>query len=135
MVDDSELDYIRTFLNNAHTGVTAKQFSEIKKIDMIIDTSRMLVFPPEILGSDGDDFIWKRYKIQVSESTEALMSTAINNILIGIKKFNKRIAIGSFTRPSTMCHMKWSNSTKAFENPQTKRWDLDCWIDIEWSTS
>ena len=135
MVDDSELDYIRTFLNCVHTAATTKHIQEVGNLLMVADTQKMLLFPPEILGSDGDDFMWKRYMVKVSETSEANLTTAINNILIGIKKFNKRIAITSFTRPTTMCHMKWSNSNKAYFNFKSKRFELDIWIDIEWSTS
>lgn len=102
---------------------------------LIADTQKMLVMPGELIGSDGDDFYWKRYKVQISETTEATLTTALNNIFIGIRKFNKRTAIASFTRPATMCHMRFANSTKAFCNIETKRWDCDIFLDIEWSTS
>ena len=134
MADDSELDYLRTFLGKVHTGATANSLSEKRNISQIADTQRMLIFPPEIMGSVGEDFVWKRYKVQVSEPTEAGMTTAINNVLIGIKKINKRTAITDFTRPSSLCHMKWANSTKAFEDPYTKRWGCSFMLDVEWST-
>ena len=135
MPDDSELDYVRTFLNCVHTGVTAKQFSEVKNIAAIADTSRMLIYPPELLGSDGDDFYWKRFKVAMSETSEITLTTALNNVIIGIRKFNKRTAIGSFTRPATMCHMKLANGNAPFEDPVNKRWDCVIYIDVEWSTS
>ena len=117
-----------------YTGATAKQFSEVKNIAQIDDLHRMLVYPPELLGSDGDDFYWKRYKIVISETDEANMMIALNNIILGIKKFDKR-TITNYTRPTTMCHMKLVNSNAAFEDPTSKRWDCLIYIDVEWSTS
>jgi len=135
MVDDSELDYIVTFLGKIHTTATVGQIETYGNIMLINDTQKMFVLPGELIGSDGDDFYWKRYKVQISETSEANLMTALNNIFIGIRKFNKRTTITAYTRPSTMCHMKFANSTKTFYNVKTKRWDIDIWLDIEWSTS
>lgn len=135
MVDDSELDYIVTFLGKVHTAATVGQIETYGNLGLIADTQKMFVLPGELIGSDGDDFYWKRYKIQISETSEANLMTAINNIFIGIRKFNKRTAITAYTRPATMCHIRFANSTKAYYNAKTKRWDVDIFIDIEWSTS
>lgn len=135
MADDSELDYIAAFLGKVHTVATVGQIETYGHIGLIADTQKMFVLPGELLGSDGDDFYWKRYKVQISETSEANLTTAINNILIGIRKFNKRTAIAGFTRPATMCHMRFGNSIKSYYNAKTKRWDVDIMIDIEWSTS
>lgn len=118
-----------------HTAATAKHIGEAGNLMFIDDTQKMLVMPPELIGSYTEDFYWKRYKVQVSETSETALITALNNIMIGIRKFNKRTAISEFTRPATMCHMKLANSTKAYFNIKTKRWDMDIFIDIEWSTS
>ena len=95
----------------------------------------MFVNYPEIVGSRGDDFYWKRYKIEISESSLANIETAINNIIIGIRKFNKRTAITGFTyaSASTMCHMKYANSDEAEQ--MSGVWKCNIWIDVEWSTS
>ena len=90
----------------------------------------------ELMGLDADDFYWKRYKVQISETSEANLITALNNIIIGIRKFNKRTAITGFTYASaaTMCHIKLANSTLDDKN-KNKRWACDISLDIEWSTS
>jgi len=136
----TELDCVRTFLLKVHTAATTKHFpEEAGSLKNIVDATmqRMLVFPPELMGSDGEDFYWKRYKVQVSESSEANLMTALNNIIIGIKKFNKRTAITGFTYAScpTMCHIKLANSSPAEAKARNARWDCDIKLDVEWATS
>jgi len=136
MVDDSELDYLRTFLLKVHTAATTKHKpEEIGRISNVADTQRILVHPPEFMGQDYEDFYWKRYQIEIDETSEANLTTALNNIMIGIRKFNRRIAITGFTRPSTMCHVKLGKSTPTRVLAGRGRWKLKLYIDVEWSTS
>lgn len=132
MVDDSELDYIRTFLMKVHTATTAKHLEEAGNLMLINDTQRMLVFPPEALGMS-ETRITKRYLVKISESSEANLTTALNNIQLGCLKANRRETITAWTRPSTWCYVTIANSTKAFLNIKTKRYDIDLFLDIEWS--
>ncbi len=55
MTDDSELDYIRTFLNKAHSNATTKHFSETRNVssDKYNDDNRILVYPGELMSVDG----------------------------------------------------------------------------------
>ena len=136
----TELDCVRTFLLKVHTAATTRHAPvEASKISNILDASsqRMLVHPPELIGSDGDDFYWKRYMIEIEEVGEAGLMTAINNIIIGIRKFNKRTAITGFTYASapTMCHVKYVNSDKVEVKTKGSIWKCKIWIDVEWSTS
>jgi c-di-AMP phosphodiesterase-like protein len=132
MVDDSELDYIRTFLGKVHTAATAMQIEEAGNLALINDTQRMLVFPGEIL-SVSSTRITKRYLVKVSETGEATLTTAINNIQIGILKANRRQTITAWTKPASWCTIRFANSNKQFYNLKTKRWDCDIYLDIEWS--
>jgi len=133
----TEMDCIRTFLLAVHTDATTKHFTEQRNIEDIVDASgqKMLVRIGEIISRDGD-FYWKRYKVQISETGEATLTTAINNIIIGIEKFNRRASIDGFTYASapTMCHMKFAYGNIAWEDPVNKRWACDIFIDVEWST-
>ena len=136
----TELDCVRTFLLKVHTAATTKHYPvEAGKLSNIVDATnqKMLVHPPELIGSDGDDFYWKRYKIEISETSEANLMTAINNIIIGIRKFNKRTAITGFTYASapTMCHVKFARSNLIEAKNRNDSWKCDLWIDVEWSTS
>lgn len=134
----TELDMIRTFLLKVHTAATTKHAPiEANKLSGIVDASfqRMLVNPPELMNVDGD-FYWKRYKIEIEESSEANLMTAINNIIIGINKFNKRTAITGFTYASaaTMCFIKYANSDQVIAVSKSSNWQCNIWIDVKWST-
>ena len=131
MVDDSELDYIRTFLGKVHTVMTFKGFHETKNITQIADTQRGLVYPPEIINGT-DYYTKKRYNIKLSETTEANLSTAIDNILIGCRKLNRKIAITTYTKPASLSKIIYSGSNKAYEHPTSKRWVQDIQLDVIW---
>lgn len=134
MVDDSELDYIRTFLGKVHTAATAKQKEETGRLGLIADTQRLLIFPGELITSDSYTYK-KRYKVQVSETSEANLTTALNNIIDGIYKFNTQQTITSYTRPTTMLHIKLRDSTLNKFNKKSTRWNCEINLDILWSTS
>ena len=135
----TNLEDIRTFLGKVHTAATVKHVGEHgTKIDSIVDASfqRILVFPGELIGID-EDFYIERYLVQLSETTEANLTTALKNIIDGIVKFNKRAAITSWTYATypTLCHMRLANGKQSFKNFSTNRWYKDIYLDIEWSTS
>ncbi len=94
MVDDSELDYLRTFLTYACLNSTVKHFSEVKKISAINDTRRILIYPGELLSVDGK-FYKKRYRVQLSEPSEANLINTFNSLINGIESLSKGITIGS----------------------------------------
>lgn len=98
MVDDSKLDYIRTFLGKCHTMATVKHVGEHgPNIDSIVDASyqRILVHPGELIGYDGS-FYTERYLVKLSESSEANLTNALNNIIDGINNLNRRVPIGHY---------------------------------------
>ena len=135
----TELDCVRTFLLKVHTVATTKHYPvEASVLSKIVDATfqRMLVHPPEILSVDVD-FYWKRYKVEIEESSEANLMTAINNIIIGIRKFNMRAAITGFTyaSASTMCHMSFANGELAVAKTINSTWKCVIYLDVEWSTS
>lgn len=126
-------------MGKVHTAATAKHVGEHgTKIDSIVDATfqRILVFPGILIGQD-NNFYTERYLVQLSESSEANLTTALKNIIDGIIKFNKRAAITSWTYASypTLCHMRLANGKQSFKNFSTSRWYKDIFIDIEWSTS
>lgn len=133
------MEDIRTFLGKVHIAATAKHVGEHgTDLDSIVDATfqRILVFPGELIGYNGNFYI-ERYLVQLSETGEATLTTAINNIIIGIKKFNKRAAIGGWVYASypTMCHIELANGKQSFKNFSTKRWYKDIMLDFTWSTS
>ena len=88
MADDSELDYLKTYLTYACYAITVKHFSEVKKLSSINDTRRILIFPGEIISVDGK-FYKKRYKIKISDTSEAQLMDSFNRLVIGIDRFQK----------------------------------------------
>lgn len=132
----TQLDCLRTFLLKVHTVATTKHINEISSLENIVDASfqKMFINHPEMMGVNGN-FYTKRYKIEIQETSEANLETSIDNILIGIDKFNKRTAITGFAYGSapTMCHMKYVNSNEAEHNKSI--WKCEIWLDIKWSTN
>jgi hypothetical protein len=63
MSDDSNLDYVRTFLGACHSTATVKQFSEVKRIELINDTERILVYPPELINVQYNHYT-ERYQVK-----------------------------------------------------------------------
>ena len=125
---------IALFLKQCHSTATVNTITTVKNINLINDTERMLVYPPELISVDFNHYT-ERYLIKLSETTEATLTAMMSDIINNIDNLNKRIAVGTFTRPSTMLNAELKNSNKAFENGITKRWDRDIYIDVEWSTA
>lgn len=134
MADDSEMDYLRTFLGYIHTTATVKHYTELRNLNAIQDTSRMLIYPPEMTGAT-PFYTEKLFKVTLVEATEALMMAAINNIIIGCWKLNTRQAITSYTRPATFIQCKVVSSNQAYENGQTKYWFQDIKLKCKFTTS
>jgi len=129
-----ELSDITDFLGKVHTTATVKHYSEVRNISNIEGSKRMLVFPPEIMGHYLNVII-KRYKVKISETSETSLMTALNNILDGIDKLNKRETISDYTKPGTLVHAAFVSGNKAYENSNNQRWDQDIYLEFEWATS
>lgn len=130
MADDSELDYIRTFVGEVMTGYTVKQYSEAKKLANINDTQRALVLPGEILFVN-DVYFVSRYKLQLSDATEAALTTGIKNLITGTKKYNRRQT--GPTQVASMTHISVVSGNKTKEVGTNKRWKIELSIDVVWS--
>jgi len=131
MPDDSELDYIRTFLGEVMTGYTIKQNSEEKQLSRINDTQRGLIYLGEIIRID-DVYYVKRYRFEISDTTEIAITTGIKNLIEGIKKYNRRIA--GPTQVASMTHIEMVPRGKADEEVGTsKRFKMELSIQITWS--
>ncbi len=93
MADDSELDYIKTYLTYStyllQNDITVNHFSEVKKISVINASRRILIYPGELLHNDGK-FYTKRYKIKLSDTSESEMISMLNAIINGLDSFNKQ---------------------------------------------
>ena len=130
MADDSELDYIRTMVGEVMTGYTIKQFSEVKNISLISDTQRGLVYPGEMITIH-DVYYIKRYKLALSDTTEAALMAGYKLLIAGARKYNSRLA--GVTQVASMAHIRVQPGTKSYEQGATKRWYTTLNLDITWS--
>jgi len=131
MVDDSELEYMTTFIDEATTALTVKSFVEIRNVEQVAGAKKCLIYPGETLSIDGS-FYKKRYLVKLSLENENNMTSIVNEIIEGIKTYNKRGA--GYTFPVTMCNLKFAYSGKNFIDG-AGRWNLDIYLDVEWVTS
>ena len=130
MADDSDLDYVRTFVGEEMTGYTIKQFSEVKNLSLISDTQRGLVYPGEIITIN-DVYYVKRYKLALSDATEAALITGYKLLIKGARLYNSRLA--GPTQVASMTHIKIEPGTQDYEHGATKRWYTTFNLDITWS--
>jgi hypothetical protein len=132
MADDSELDYIRTFVGEAMTGYTIKHYSEVRNLHFINDTQRGLVYPGELLTVN-EVYYEKRYKLKLEDTTEAALNTGMKNLISGIRKYNRRIA--GVTQVASMSVIHISSGNQAYEVGSNKKWNMDIMLDITWSVA
>jgi hypothetical protein len=129
MVDDSELDYLHTWLEAVTTNLAVDTWETKRRVGLMSGDKKALIYPPEILWVNGS-FYKKRYKITISMENEANMMSIINEIIEGIRAYNelRTNAIAS------MCNLELAYSNKAFVEANG-RWNQDFWLDVEWITT
>jgi len=130
MPDDSELDYIQTFLEEVTTLLIVETFETKRKIKQVTTAKKCLVEPGQFLNVDGA-FFTKRYKIKLSVANEIIMTSIINEIIDGIIVYNKGAT--GLTKVSVMCNLKLVYTNKSYI--ENGIWLNDLFIDIEWVTS
>ena len=116
MADDSELDYLKTFLQFAVPVATVNHFSEKRKIDLIDDNRRILIFPAELISVDGK-FYKKRYKIQISETSEANLMETFNLILRNVDLLQRQ------AEPSSYDSGRFFSVSGEMSSPRDGCWD------------
>jgi len=131
MVADSELEYLVVFVEEATTALVVDCYVDRRDVQTIASAKKCLIYPGETLSIDGS-FYKKRYLVKLSLENENNMTSIVNEIIEGIKTYNKRGA--GYTFPVTMCNLKFAYSGKSFIDG-AGRWNLDIYLDVEWSTS
>jgi len=131
MVDDSELDYLKTLIEEITTSLIVATFETTKNIGAVTSTKKCLIYPGETLSIDGD-FYKKRYMIKLVMETEITMTSIINEIIDGFNLYNESRT--GLTSVATMCNVKYVYSGRSFIEPNG-RGNQDLWIDVEWVTS
>lgn len=130
MADDSEMDYLQTFLEEATTALVIDTYETNKKVSDVAGEKKCLIEPGELLSADGS-FYKKRFKIKLNVATEAIMTGFINEIIDGCKAYNRRAA--GYTYPSVMCNINFVYTNKGWS--KYGRWGHDVYLDVEWCTS
>ena len=128
MADDSELDYLDTFVTEVTTDLAVDTFETKRNVDLVSGAKKCLIYPPQLLWVDGK-FYKKRYLVKISMATEALMTTMINELINGCILYNTTRS--GLTSVSTMCNIHLVFTNKAFV-ATNGRWKQDIYMDVEW---
>ena len=116
------------------SGGTVKHFSEAKKMWQLRGDNKLLIFPGNLVTTF-ENIYKKRYSIKLSQTSEIISIAGLVNILAGIIKLNKRQTITAYIKPSTLVNIRLLSSSRSFEHPQTKRWEVVLQILVTWSAS
>ena len=134
MADDSELDYIRTFLSEVTTDLIVESFETTRNIGFISGNKKCLVFPGKMYRIDYDTYR-SRYRIQLSMENEANMMSIINEIIDGTILYNKRNLTGKVEITLVICSDKdtiEAESSFHFNVAGTKYY---CWMNVSGTDS
>ncbi|KKM74537.1 hypothetical protein LCGC14_1399260, partial [marine sediment metagenome] len=115
MVDDSELDYLRTFLLKVHTTAGVEHVNEVGVSSKIVDAggTKIWVGHGELIATDSRVRQYeKKYLVKLQDITEALLTTMLNNILIGIWKLQTWQTIAAYTRETSLISLKIVSGSK-----------------------
>jgi len=134
MADDSELDYIDTFLTALHTGYTVQTIETTRNINLIADTQSVLVFAGETMGSTILTVI-RRYPLQYRDTTEGNLNAAFYALNEGIRKLNARDTIAGYTKPTSLVGMKLVSGGKDYYQIKSGSWYGNISIEAEWLTT
>ena len=124
MADDSELDYLRTFLIAAitvGTATTVKHADEVGNKANIAGGVKIYIAHGEPIGFNMGLY-QKVNTITLQQTTEALLGTMFNQLIIGINKLNFRETIAAYTRPAVLIGLKLrlGSKTKRIKNKYHK---------------
>lgn len=129
MADNSILDYLVTFIDEATTSLAVASYETKKDVNQISGQKKCLIFPWELVTVDK-----KKYKIRtlikISMENEANLTSIINEIILGCYNFNSRT--GGFTYPTSMMNIETIYSRRGFVTTDG-RWEIDLYLDSEWS--
>ena len=74
-----------------------------------------------------------RYKLKLSDASEAALTTGLKLLIAGAKLYNSRLT--GPTQVASMTHIRLVSGNQAYEVGNTKRWNQDIMIDITWSVT
>ncbi len=130
----AELGFIMDFLAKVHTTHTVKEITTTRNINLINDAQSILVYAGHVIGFDGLH-LKKQYHLQYKDASEAALNASIYALIEGIKKLNKREAIPSFTRDTSLVGIQFLLSSKDFYQMVGRNWYANVYIIVSWRTS
>jgi len=131
MTDDSNLDWIRTFIGKVHIAATVKHEGEVKDITKIDDPQRILIHNGISVAQFLNSYE-NRHEIEIEDTSETGLTSGLNNIINGINKLNDRKEISGYTKPPTLNRIEFVPRGEV-ENT-TKCWRKVIEIDVKWET-
>ena len=130
MVDDSEMEYLATMLNEATTNLTVSNIKLVGNIMYVSGDKKALIFPPQIMLVDGHRQV-KRFLVKISMETEENLMSIINEIINGCYTYNSTRS--GFTNVASMDWVQLAYTGKIFIEANGRA-NVDCWIDVEFNT-
>lgn len=127
----TELSDIKEFLSKVHTSGTVKTISDLKNINKIDATSRLLVHEGEFIFQDGLKYE-KRFRIEIQDSSESNLISALSNIINGVDQLNRRKTITDYTKPSDLVRMDFVAQGKTIESKKGNFWYTNVFLDVTW---
>lgn len=135
MGDDSELDYIKDFLEEVHDGHTVATIETTRNIHTIADTQAILLYAGESLGASGIE-IERQYHLQYKDASEGALNAAMYALIEGIRKLNARETISvTYTRESSLIGLKFISGGLDYHQMTAGNWYANILITAKWLTT
>ncbi len=115
-------------------GHTVATIQTTRNINLIADTKSILVYAGHVLGFDGLH-LSKQYHLQYRDEDEGKLNATIYALIEGIKKLNKREAITSYTRNTSLVGIDFLLSSKDYFEKAGNHWYANVYIIVKWRTS
>ena len=134
MVDDSELDHIKTFIEAVNTTHTVITIETSRNINLVGDLQSVLIYPGESLSADRI-MIKRQYALQYKDASEGALNSSIYALCEGIDKLNARETITAYTKPNSLVGMSFVSSGLDYYKSQGNTWFANVKIIVKWLTS
>lgn len=133
MADDSELDYIMTFIGKVNTTHTIASIETTKNINSINNTQSVLIYGGETLSVSGS-IMKRQYHIQYKDATEGALNSSLYTLVEGIEKLNARETITDYTKPNSLVGMQFISTGLDYHSFTNGNWYANILITADWLT-
>ena len=130
MADNSELEYIDTWLTEVTTSLVVETVKTKKDVSYVSGAKKALIYTGETLWVD-NSFYKKRYLIKISMESEENFMAIFNEMVDGCKLYNTTRA--GLTSVGVMCNIEIPYTGKG-RIEVNNRFNQDIWLDVEWAS-